>query len=48
MSLVYTITSGYLECEDEKSTFPFALVFFEDGVYRNNSIFDISRTAINN
>ncbi|EJG03161.1 hypothetical protein [Flavobacterium sp. F52] len=34
MSLVYTITSGYLECQDEKVNIPFALVFLEDGVYR--------------
>lgn len=34
MSLVYTITSGYLECQNEKVNIPFALVFLEDGIYR--------------
>lgn len=34
MSLVYTITSGYLECQNEKVNIPFALVFLEKGVYR--------------
>lgn len=34
MSLVYTIKSGYLECEEEKLDIPFALVFLENGIYR--------------
>jgi hypothetical protein len=34
MSLVYTIKSGYLECQEEKLDIPFALVFLENGIYR--------------
>jgi hypothetical protein len=34
MSLVYTIKSGYLECQEEKLDIPFALVFIENGIYR--------------
>lgn len=34
MSLVYTITSGYLECQNEKVSIPFALIFLEEGIYR--------------
>lgn len=34
MSLVYTIKSGYLECQGEKLIIPFALVFLENGIYR--------------
>lgn len=46
MDLVYTITSGYLECQNEKIDLSFALVFLEDGVYTiemlltDNSIYE--------
>ena len=33
MSLVYTIKSGYLECQEEKLNIPFALIFLENGIY---------------
>lgn len=34
MDLVYTITSGSLECQDEIIDLSFALVFLDNGVYR--------------
>ncbi len=46
MDLVYTITSGYLECQNEIIDLSFALVFIENGVYKietlltDNSIYE--------
>ncbi|MFP3597096.1 hypothetical protein [Chryseobacterium sp. SIMBA_029] len=46
MDLVYTITSGYLECQNEIIDLSFALVFLENGVYKietlltDNSIYE--------
>ncbi|WP_407503317.1 hypothetical protein [Elizabethkingia miricola] len=50
MDLVYTITSGYLECQNEKINLSFALVFVENGVYKiemlltDNSIYEKNRS----
>lgn len=38
MDLVYTITSGYLECQNDKIDLSFALVFLENGIYRVETI----------
>lgn len=39
MKLSYTITSGYIKCNDDISEIPFALVFLQDGVYRVETFF---------
>lgn len=42
MQLVYTILSGHIKCADFIKEIPFALVFFEDGVYKIETFFSES------